>query len=146
MAVIYRKTDKIKIRVGSVDDSIVLHVSPLSQHEKSEIQSLMLDSKNKDSAKHAMLGITKTLRYSIKQIDGLKDSDGYDYALEFKDGMLTEDCVNDIMNLELSPQIMFVCSNLVNNIPKQFLDDNGKPLPDVEILKDSTGKKPIEST
>ena len=143
MAKIYRKTDRVKVQIKSGEDTITLHLAPLSQHEKSEIQALMMKSMATKDPASATEGIRKSLQYSLKKVEGIEDSNGEPYNLEFNDGLIKQECIDDLMNMDidLTSKVMLVCSNLIGGIPKEFKDDKGVKLPDIEILGDESGKK-----
>lgn len=143
MARIYRKSDRVKVQIKSGDDTITLHLAPLSQHEKSEIQSLMLKSMATKDAASATEGIRKSLQYSLKKVEGITDGDNKEYQLKFEHDLVIQECIDDLMNMdiELTSKVMLVCSNLIGGIPKEFRDDKGVKLPDIEILGDDSGKK-----
>ena len=88
-------------------------------------------------------GIRKALQYSLKKVEGIEDSNGEPYNLEFNDGLIKQECIDDLMNMDidLTSKVMLVCSNLIGGIPKEFKDDKGVKLPDIEILGDESGKK-----
>lgn len=141
MAKIYRTSDRIKIKVGG-DDGIILTVSPLNQHQKTEIQQHLIKSQITKDPTSATLGVTLALKYAVKAIEGIEDMDGNKYQLALQDGMLTDDCVQDLLNMELIGPVMMVCSALSNGVPKKFMNSiTGKELPDVEIIKAESEKK-----
>lgn len=143
MAKIYRKSDRVKVQIKSGEDTITLHLSPLSQHEKSEVQSLMMKSMATKDPASASEGIRKSLQYSLKKVEGITDTNGEAYNLEFENGLIKQECIDDLMNMDidLTSKVMLVCSNLVGGIPKEFKDDKGVKLPDIEILGEDTAKK-----
>jgi hypothetical protein len=114
MSVVYRKSDRVKIQVGDIE----IHVSPLSYHEKSEIQALLL-SKDIDGM---MKGGVLALQYAIKNVKGLTSPDGSEHQLEFDGGKLTDDALSDLMNLSCNSKISSICIALINGIPDEFID------------------------
>lgn len=143
MAKIYRKSDRVKVQIKSGDDVITLHLSPLTQHEKTEVQTLMLKSVATKDAVSATEGIKKSLQYSLKKVEGIVDSNGETYNLKFENDILVDECIDDLMNMDIdiTSKVMLVCSNLVGGIPKEFKNDKGDKMPDIEILGDESGKK-----
>ncbi len=88
MAKIYRLSDKIRLAV----DDLTITISPLSIHQKAAIEDAARDG----SAKGLMQASALAIKYAVKSIDGLEDSDGKPYGLNFdEDGTLSEDIVND---------------------------------------------------
>jgi hypothetical protein len=127
---VYKRSDRISVKV----DGITVKLAPLTLAQKTEIQQAMLSGINKSDLKESTRGIMLSLKYSLKGIDGLDDVDGNKYQLEFQDDELTDACVDDLMNLELSQKLAYVCSNLVKGIPKSFTDHNGNLLDGVELV------------
>ena len=134
MSVVYRTSDRIKIKVGG----LVFKISPLNKFQKEKIQTLSLQDKLIQSA-------TEAIKCAVKSVDGLKDANGEEYQLELDDNKeLTEDCVDDLMNLEIGPQLATVCASLLSGIPKEFVDPyTGKKLEGVAWVKsgEKTEKK-----
>ncbi len=141
MAKIFRKSDRIKVKIGEGDEGIVLFLAPLSQHQKVTIQSMLLKANSSRDASKANEGVAKAIKSSIKKMEGVKDSDGNEYQLKFENDELTEDCVDDIMNMSLSGKVMMVCTGMVNGVPTEFKDQDGNKVVDVEILGTESEKK-----
>jgi hypothetical protein len=141
MAKIFRKTDKIKVRVGNESDNLVLVLSPLDYQQKNEIQSMLLEAQNKNEPTRYVDGIRLAIKYSVKGVENCVDGDGNKYVPAFENGLLTDECVDDLMNMDLSDKVMMVCANLARGVPSKFLDQQNKELPDVEILGDKSSKK-----
>lgn len=116
MARIYRTTDRITLKV----DDLEIKVSPLSYHQKSDVQRLLSEGLKKNDEIKMNEGLILAIRHSLKSIKGLEDVDGNEYKLESEDGMLTEACVADLLNIEASPKLITICSQILNGIPKDF--------------------------
>lgn len=130
MAKIYRKSDRIKIKI----DDITLTVSPLSTHEKNEIQALMVSGQSRGDVSKITAGIQLAMKYGIKGISGVTDINDNDYQLDFIDGMLSDECVDDLLNMDLSKSIINVCSNLIAGFSSKMVDENGDKLEGVEVV------------
>ena len=139
MSRIYRKSDRLKIKI----DDLQFVISPLSLHEKTEVQQLMVEAQSKGNIGKLTKSICKTIQYSLKDINGLYDCDDQPYKLSFDDsGMLTDECLDELMNLELSDRLQQVCVRLLGGIPKEFLDDNGNPIEGVSWDKEGGSEAP----
>ena len=139
MAKIYRTTDRIPLKVGELK----ITISPLSIHQKAAVEDAV-DGSSSGFLKAA----TRAIKFAVKSVEGLEDSSGDGYNLEFDmNGELTDACVDDLFNIEESPKLAAIALNLINNIPDQFYDaTTGLPLEGVEFITDkkkekSTGKK-----
>ncbi len=136
MAKIYRLSDKVRLVV----DDLTITISPLSIHQKAAIE----DAARGGTAKALMEASALAVKYALKSVDGLEDSKGKAYGLKFDDdGSLHEDTVNDLFNIEAIPKLTSICLALINNMPSEFLDLNGKKLEGVRFIteKEKKGKK-----
>lgn len=138
---IYKKSDRIKVKIGSDEDSITLIVSPLSQQEKIEIQSQMIKASKDGDPQAASDGVSLALKYAVKGIIGLEDADGNPYALTMNEDGLSDEAIDDILNMSFSGEISLVCIGLIRGVPSKFLGADSKPLPNVEMLGKDTEKK-----
>jgi len=134
MSVVYRVSDKIDIKIGSVTVSL----SPLNYKVKADMQAYVMAGKPMDAAVLA-------LKNGVKDIKGLKLSDGSDYPLEFEDGIVKDSCIDDLLNIPESEQLNVIAIGLINGVPQgEFLDPStGKPMEGVKFVtkKASTRKK-----
>lgn len=138
MSKIYRLSDRIKVKV----DGLVVEISPLSLHQKAEIESDILTG----SVESSMRGAANAVRYSVKDISGIEDASGNSYELEFDESgkALTQDCIDDLFNLPETQKLMLACLNLIKSIPDEFIDPNtGEAIQGVKIIKtqESSRKK-----
>lgn len=134
MARIYKRSDRIAVKI----DEITVKLAPLSLDQKSEIQQLMLTGRTKADLKLLTKGIALSIKYGLKSVEGIEDSDGNPYKLSLdSNDQLTDECVDELMNLELSKKLSLVCAGLVNGVPKDFTDENGNPIEGIEVVKPS---------
>jgi hypothetical protein len=132
MARIYRTTDKIPVKI----DDILIKISPLTVDHKAEIQSILLTAQLKKDVAGLIKGNKLAMKYAVKSMEGVEDSDGNAYKLEFdENNNLTDQCLDDLFNLEVTNKIVMVCANLLKKIPDEFTDTDGNKLEGVEIIK-----------
>lgn len=82
------------------------------------------------------------LRYGLKGIEGVQDGEGNDYELKFDDnGMITDECTDDMLNMEQSAALTQVCAAIINGVPSQFVDQKGQPLEGVSFADSKDTKK-----
>ena len=138
--IIYRKEDKVSVKI----DDIEIKISPLTHSQKSELQSHMMKAVNGDMDE-AMVSVQKSLKFAIKDIKGVFYMDGSDkreYSLSFNDdGFLSDECIDELLNLPISNKISSVCSALLQGVPDKILDKDGKEIEGIKVLT-SGGKKP----
>lgn len=116
MAKIYRINDRVEIKI----DDITVKIAPLTLQQKSEVQRMMLEGQKAGDIQKLNDSMILAIKYCLKDMKGVQDSEGNEYALEFDSGMVTDSCVNDLMNMELSPSLLKVCAGFVAGIPKNF--------------------------
>jgi hypothetical protein len=126
MSTVYRTSDRIDIKI----DSVVFTVSPMDYKTKADIQSNVIAGRIMDAAVVA-------LKNSVKDVKGLKNYDGSQYSLEFDENkILTDECINDLLNISESDKLSLVAVSLTQGMPKdQFTDDKGRPVEGVSIVK-----------
>lgn len=131
MSILYRTSDRIDVKV----DDLEVVISPLSFAQKTVIQNSVLEQTAEGATKGAALAI----KYSVKGIRGIKTMDGKDYEVEFdSDGNLTDECLDDLLNISHSQKIMIMSLNLINGVPKEFVNpETNEKLEGVSFL----GKK-----
>jgi hypothetical protein len=130
MARIFKRTDKIRIKI----DDIVVTLSPLSMDQKTRAQELMSEGQKSQNLDMVTKGIIQLVKQGLKDIEGVEDADGNKYQLEIKDNEITDECIDDLFNMEVYPKLMLVCTSLASAVPSEFLDQKGQPIKGVEIL------------
>lgn len=138
MARIYRTSDRIRIKI----DGLIVTVSPLNYHQKAEIETYLIGFARGDVSLAAK-AMVSAVKYSLKDIEGVEDADGKKYELEFEDGVVSDDCVSDLLNLDISTKLQSTCTAFLHGVPKSFHDQNGEPLEGVEFL-DTRSESPNE--
>lgn len=134
MAVIYKKSDRIKVKV----DDIILTLAPLSYHEKSQVQAVLLEKGEFGALESTKLAI----KYALKDIDGVENVDGSKYELELDDEGVSDDAIDDLFNLEQSTKMSVVCMSLINGVPKDFVNPHtGERLEGVSLVKEKKSRK-----
>lgn len=131
MARIYKMADRIPIKI----DDMVIHISPLNYENKAICQGLILNGRHMDAAVHA-------LKNAIKDIDGLETADGSKYELEIENNQLTNDCLDELLNVQGSDKMQLVAISLLQGIPDSFTDPvSGKEIDGISFVKEPSGKK-----
>jgi len=140
---IYKKSDKVSVSIGDID----FKISPLSFHQKSELQAHMIKAVKGDMDE-AMVSVRKSLKYCVKDIKGVHylDEEGSkrEYQLEFEDGELTDDCLDELLNMPFSSKLNSVCAAMLQGIPDKVLDNEGNEIEGIKIKKLAV-KKPGKS-
>jgi hypothetical protein len=132
MAIVYRTSDRLRVKVGE----LVVVIGPLNRYQKAKVQSLIVEDKMYDSAAEALKG-------SIKGIEGLETVDGGQYQLQFDDNKeLTDECLDDLLNLDVAGELTVMAVSLLNGIPKEFTNPaTGKKLKGVEYVEEGESTK-----
>jgi hypothetical protein len=119
--------DRIRVKISD----LVFELAPLSYKQKIEIQNMILAGKQVE-------GSILCVRYALKGVEGIENIDGEPYELVFEgDGntILSESCIDDILNIEDAMKLQLVCANLLAGIPKEVVNPNtGEPIEGIKIL------------
>ena len=114
-----------------------IFISPLSYHQKMELQDLMQKAADGDMDS-AMKAIVRALKVSIKDIKGVStlNEQGKDvpYVLEFQGDEVSDECINDLLNMPISNKITTVCTSLLGGVTDKIMGPDGKPLEGVSII------------
>lgn len=136
MAKIYRRSDRIPLKIGEV----TVTVAPLTFQQKSEIQMAMSSSVKDGDTMGVLKAAFLCVKYCVKDVTGVELADGSPYKVKSKDDALTDECVNDLFSLEESDALSMACINLLQGRYKDFIDPNtGEALQGVKVLE---AKKP----
>lgn len=131
MAAIKRK---LNVKIHDIE----VELKPLSFDQKSEIQGLIIGGDVMSAVKAAKLSV----QYALKDLKGVKEEDGSDYKLQIENGKLTDECFDDISNLEHNGLLSGVCMMLLQGIPKDFVNaETGEKLAGVSYIKETSRKK-----
>ena len=129
---VYRPSDRIKVSI----DGLTFTISPLSYHEKAEIQEKAIEAGSGNFKAGLDAGML-AIKYALKDVDGLENADGSKFQYTGSD----ED-IDVLFNMEQSDKLSFVCLNLIKGVPKTFIDPHdGKAIAGVKFVGDSSGKK-----
>jgi hypothetical protein len=126
MARIYKRSDRIKVQVHD----ITLHIAPLSLSQKKEIQSHLYKATTEKDLNSAQEASVLSVKYSVKRVEGLYDSNDEEYKLKFdSNDNLSEETIDDLLNIEHSTKISMVCNSFIGGVSKEVIDpETGKPL------------------
>ena len=120
-----------------------MKISPLSFQHRSEIQGILTEAARDTDYAKASQGTFLAVKYSLKHISGVENYDGSAYELEVgEDGFLTDECVSDLLNLEISAKLGLTAVKLINGVPESILDENGKPIEGITLLYKGATKSP----
>jgi len=108
---IYRLSDRIRVQIGE----ITFLISPLTYHQKTEIVSNVTRSGGLEMQSAAQMAYL-AIKYSVKGIEGLIDSENNPYQLSFNENGLTDECVSEIFQLGCKDKLMEVVGSLINKI------------------------------
>jgi hypothetical protein len=131
---ILRTTDKVAVSAQGVTATI----SPLSQGQKVEIMStigVVAGKEQTDMARQAHL----TVKYCVKEIDGIETFDGEKYTLtKDSNGFLTDDCAAELVSALAQTGLLEQTANIalgVLKVAKGYkLKVNGK---EIDLSKNS---------
>jgi hypothetical protein len=133
---IYRTTDKIPVKI----DSIEFKISPLNYHQKAAVQAEILKAEQ-GNPMAIMAAARLAIKYSLKEVSGITDSKDQPYELEFDSEGLTDQCVDDLLNADADQRLQLVCMTLLQGQPKHPVDAQGQPIKGIKIGGNPKGKK-----
>lgn len=109
---IRKTTEKIPVQIGELK----FKISPLTFEQKCDIQNVLMAGTTISILKASKLAI----KYAIKDIEGLENSDGTKYEVKFDEIGLCDEAVDDLANTEISDSLNYMCISLLNGLPKRF--------------------------
>ena len=131
---IYKTTDRVSVKI----DDITIQIAPLSYEVKCDIQATLVSGDTLGIVKAAKMAI----QHAVKDIKGVEHADGSEYNLEFEGDKLKETCVDDLLNIDQDNKLSFVCTKLLEGIPKDFVDpQTGKKVEGIKIERPAVSRK-----
>lgn len=129
---VYGPNDRLKLKVGE----LVFHVSPMTFAQKLKIQETMM-RKGGQSLEDIGLASFYTIKYSIKDVEGLEAPGGEPWKPSFEeDGSLTDQDTEALLSLQVKDSIIQSCLGFVNfGFGKELRDPGtGDVIKGVEII------------
>ncbi len=123
MALILRKTDKVKFAI----DDIVVEFKPLTIHQKQAISTI----------KNELDMLIQMLKYTIKNVEGLQFADGEPLKLEFdNEGFLTNDSIEYLFDIDAGTQqkLQSISVQLLKGLSTEIKGSDGNLLEGVKYL------------
>ena len=135
MAVVYRTSDRVTLKI----DDVTLKLAPLSYSQKMKIQGMLM--KESGTQIENIAETTRALiEFSVKSIDGVHYSDGEKFELEFDEGKLSEDSIDNLLNMEISEKLQISLMQLTQGIPTKITDQKGNEIEGVKIVPQKGAK------
>lgn len=131
MIKVYKLTDRLTCKINEIE----LIYSPMTFQQKMEC-SEFVTSKSGDVNTNDMASLFKALKYSIKDVKGFEYADGSSYELQFDDnGHLTDDCVQELFNTEISPDLVWAAFGMIQGTTGKILNPaTGEEVKGVEFI------------
>jgi hypothetical protein len=129
MSIIYRRSDRVRVKLHDLE----LSIRPLSHHEKAIVRGYIMKGQLVEACVMCMA-------ICLKDVKGLKTLSGEDYKLEIDDDKLTEACLDDLLNIEHSADLIISCYNFLDNVPTHITND-GKEIEGVSVIKEGSPRK-----
>jgi hypothetical protein len=135
---IHRKSDRIPVDfIGDNDDKVTAYFTPLTMAEKNLIIAAV--PQNTEDVSGVLSFSRMVIKATLKGISGIKCVDGSDYSLTMEDGKVTDDCLDEIMNLpDLFQKTMLVSNLFLQGVPREGKIVNpqtGKTIDDIIVKK-----------
>ena len=140
MAIIVQPLSHVyKINIGE----IVFYCKQLSYRQRSIIAAKHHQQSSGTHTQDVVGLLFEVLRHSITKVEGLENPDGSTYELKFENGILTDDCLDELFYLEKVGDVLQLCASnfLTMKIPSEFIGMDGKPMDGVSVEKVPADKK-----
>ena len=126
-----RQSDRIPIKIKGV----TFFIKPLSFGEKSKISSTITVSGGSQT-ENILDSMRLVLKYSVKDVKGLKYSNGEALQLMFlEDKTLTDDSIDELLSMEITGELNAALFQFLQGIPEKILDPvTGEVNENVKIL------------
>ena len=128
-----------KIKIGEV----TVYCKQLSYRTRSIIGARYTQQKSGDQTQNIVGLLFEVLQHSIKKVEGLVNPDKTEFELKFENGILTEDCLDQLFHVERVGDILqLTASNFLNmRAPDKFVGMDGELLDGVSVEKIEPDKK-----
>lgn len=135
---VYRANSRVSVQIGDA----IFKLAPLSQDQKVQLmQYVSMDggSRVENLAKMSFMAC----KFCLKDVSGISFEDGSEYKLELDaDGLVSDKSVSELMNSEISQELLVACQSFMQGIPKQIVNPStGKKFDNVEILHEESNSK-----
>jgi hypothetical protein len=127
---IARLTDRFKIKL----EGVTITVAPLSGRQKLEMTSMIKQHENgklyidKASQEHFLV------KYSIKEVEGLKDYDGKDYVLDFHSDSLSDDCAEEVLSFLVNTYFTVANTQIISGLFGEVINPiTGKAIKGISV-------------
>jgi hypothetical protein len=146
MVTVYPVSQNFVIKIGKGRASVQIVVRPLKQKQRTDISSKSVTHDKGDIYIDNGLQCFLTLKHSIKDIKGIKLPNGKKFELNFEsfqnEQVLTDDCVETLLNSELGTTLQFYAKDAINSTPHKIVNPVTRvPIEDVEIKPLDESKK-----
>jgi hypothetical protein len=133
------KNDRVLVEISGQnnEEPVQFFFKPLTVAEKSEITGSLKNTSDMGD----MLDFTrKVISKTLRDVKGLIRPDGSSYRLEFEGDTIKEDCLDDLMNLEINEKFILVAGMFLRGVPAEGQLINPKtnlPVEGIVVKKNS---------
>lgn len=122
MAKIYKQSDRRTIKI----QDITVSIAPMTLDQRQKYSTYMSEAAKTQNLSIATEAVYYSIRCGIKNIEGVEDSNGEAYRLEFdSQGLLTEACLQDLLTLEQADSLQKLCMTMIQDFAKETFDIEG---------------------
>lgn len=135
---VWRANSRIPVKIGDA----VFKIAPLTQEQKVKLmQYVSMDGGNRIESLAKMS--FECVKLCLKDVSGIEFEDGSEYKLDFdSDGFVTDKSVSELMNTEISQELLSACQAFIQGIPKQVVNPStGKKFDNIEVLTEENNSK-----
>lgn len=121
-------SDRIEVKI----DEVLLVFSPLKMQQKLEMAAFTQTKKGIETVNNVEV-LRTYLRHCLIELHGVEDMWGKPYKLERKSGVLTDNCIDEILGIGFIDKLAQAAMELIAKTPQDILDGNGEKIEGVTI-------------
>lgn len=142
MAIIVKPMDEeFKVVISEGEDKINFFIKQLDYKTKSHITGLTTQVNQGQVSIDSSLVCFYNLKYGLKRVEGLEDTEGNSYKLKFEAGpstmqALTDECVDELLATSFSDNLIYTARDLSKAVyPSKVLHPlTQEPLEGIEVI------------
>jgi hypothetical protein len=109
----------VPVEFSSEGGTFTLFFKPISVAEKARVGQLAQSLTGESPNPFDVLNFTKEIiRSSLVHCEGLETEDGV-FTIEVKGGRVTDDCLDDVLNLPVTDKLMLISMQLLMGLPSE---------------------------
>jgi hypothetical protein len=135
----YSAKSRFELKYPKIGISFI--ISPLNYNQRVEILALSQSVLGGQNIEDFSKAIFRYVKFMVKDVKGINDEKGNPFVCQLdENNNLKDECVDDLLNLQINPGITDMLAQFVNGIPTELVDLEGKVIKEVKLI--SPGGQP----